>query len=72
MISLHQVRRPLQIGTGFLALFGLPYAVGRLLGTGTGSYLIMGVTFGALLLFGGFFYLSLRFLHSLNFFISFL
>lgn len=60
MNFLQQARRPLQIGTGTLALFGIPYASGRFLGTGSGSYIIMGVTFGALLVFGGIFYLCYR------------
>lgn len=43
-----------------MALFGIPVASGIFLGSGSRSYIIMGVTFGALLVFSGIFYLFYR------------
>lgn len=61
MSALNKFNRPLQIAGAVTALFGIPIVTGTMLGTGTGSYIIMAVMFGSLLTFGGVFWLCYRF-----------
>ncbi|MGJ8639098.1 MAG: type VI secretion protein IcmF/TssM N-terminal domain-containing protein [Opitutaceae bacterium] len=55
-----KLKKPLAIAAGVIALLGIPVVAGLLIGKGEGSWVIMLVTFGALVLFLGLFLLFLK------------